>query len=121
MQFLDIPLELGHTGLFILKLGHQLSDVLLPPLDAGLHLLLAPLHVGDHLVAGLKLALNPPLVLLGLALRSTLTLKAVVEVVQGLLQLVLDHVEVGNSVLGSLELLLRLAVVLLIKKTGCFS
>merc|ERR1719284_707854 len=67
LMFLDGLHELSNNGLLILKLGRQLSDVLLLPANGVLKLPLGSFQVIDSFLAHPQFALNLPLCLLNIS------------------------------------------------------
>lgn len=105
LQFLDLFLQLADKGLLVLQLGGERRDLLVLALDGLLQLLLVALEVGNGLLGKLEVALNLPPLLLNVGAQLLLTLKGVLKLVEGLLELLLNLVEVVDLVLGGLELL----------------
>lgn len=64
LQFLDLLVQLGNKGLFVLELGSDRGDFLVLALDGLLELLLVALEVGDGLLSQLEVSLSLPLGLL---------------------------------------------------------
>jgi hypothetical protein len=64
LQFLDLLVQLGHKGLFVLELGSDRGNLLVLALDGLLELLLVALEVGDGLLSQLEVTLSLPLGLL---------------------------------------------------------
>ena len=64
LQFLDLLVQLGNKGLFVLELGSDRGDLLVLALDGLLELLLVALEVGDGLLSQLEVTLSLPLGLL---------------------------------------------------------
>jgi hypothetical protein len=67
LQLLDLLVQLGNKGLFVLELGSDRGDLLVLALDGLLELLLVALEVGDGLLSQLEVSLSLPLGLLNVA------------------------------------------------------
>merc|ERR1719278_1086723 len=95
-------------GLLILNLSSNGGDLLVLALDSLAKLRVDALEVGNGLLGQLEVTLNLPLLLFNIALCLLLTLKSVLALIKGLLELALDLVEVVAPVLCRLDILLGL-------------
>ena len=98
---------LGPKGLLVLNLSGNGGDLLVLALDSLAKLRVDPLQVSNCLLSQLEVTLNLPLLLFNVALCLFLTLKSVLAFIKGLLELLLDLVEVVAPVLCRLDILFR--------------
>merc|ERR1719361_1729430 len=99
---------LGSESGLVVDLCGQSTALLVLASSSSLELTLDSFKVRDSLLGQFEVALNLPLGLFDVALDLLLTLKCVLSLVQGLLQLSLDTGQVVALVLGSLDVLLGL-------------
>merc|ERR1719242_994213 len=108
LELLHLLAVLGPKGLLVLNLSGNRGDLLVLALDSLAELRVDALKVGNCLLGQLEVTLNLPLLLFNVALCLLLTLKSVLALIEGLLELSLDLVEVVAPVLCGLDILLRL-------------
>merc|ERR1719464_58132 len=106
LELLHLLAVLGPKGLLVLNLSGNGGDLLVLALDSLAKLRVDALEVGNCLLGQLEVALNLPLLLFNIALCLLLTLKSVLALIEGLLELSLHLVEVVAPVLGRLDILL---------------
>lgn len=87
LTLLDLSLELGHERLFVLKTRRDGVHLSLLLLQIVLEIVSLSGSLIDVLLSDLQLSLNLPLLLVEVGTGALLTLKGILEVVEGLLEL----------------------------------
>merc|ERR1719232_1057443 len=108
LELLDLLGVLRGQGLFVLNLGSNRGNLLLLALDSLSKLRNDSLKIRNSLLGKLEVAFNLSLHLLSISLGLLLSLKSILTLIKGLLQLALDLAEVVASVLHGLDVLLSL-------------
>merc|ERR1719242_1373808 len=115
LELLDLLGVLGPKGLLVLNLSGNGGYLLVLALNSLAKLRVDTLKVGNSLLSQLEVTLNLPLLLLDIALSLLFTLKSVLTLIKGLLELALHVFLVGNFIpegadLGVLGVLVILAL-----------
>merc|ERR1719297_450378 len=107
-QLLSLLGVLGGKGGLVVNLGGHGASLLLLARDSSKKLSLDTLKVRDGLLGQFEVSLQLPLGLLNISLHLLLTLKSILSLIEGLLELALYSGQVVALVLGSLDVLLGL-------------
>merc|ERR1719232_1274424 len=108
LELLDLLGVLGGQCLLVLNLGSNGGNLLLLALDSLSKLRDDSLQIRNSFLGQLEVAFNLSLHLLSISLSLLLSLKSILALIKGLLQLALDLAEMVASVLHGLDVLLSL-------------
>merc|ERR1719273_1949889 len=111
LHLLDSLLALANNVLLVFQLGGKSSNVPILLHKNSLSVLLLPVQLGNLVLGKLQLPLKLPPLLLNTSTTPLFSLQRTFKLIQGALQLGLHRVEVGDLLLGSLQVVRTLRLV----------